>query len=1034
MADAASDALTADTDADTIAGRTRTKFSLVDVPIDTLEASLPDAALYLAAPETEEDHEYQRFLSSLLPNEQVNLSFLDEEDEEYKPEEEEDEHEDEDARRGISKKELTDLLLDSTHMTFPKLPAAVAATVPALESTRDELLSVDNDTGVGLPLAAEAAGEEGKDVAAATKPQVVMNLSRNAPMTTPAVLRGRPGAVTQAQCIQLASQMHKHLQLLLQSYHLLASKPHSPELAECRAMIEELQQRGEKALRYKNALLSKLNPTTTGSAGESTSEIEGVEAPSVGDLSGSEGSTCNGNTSTTENLLALRRVTRSLTAAHAAVAHPSMFELVGSQTVDELSAGFARGCSLEERDRAIQEQMLQLDKHLLSAKKRRKIKKGYSTTEDILLAHGAQRFGTQADAWEQIQKHFLPTKTTQNLRHRYKYLISPKTGMNAVKALHLKTPPQHHNNSWLLEEDLRIVRGLVELHKEKYHFARLAKKYLPHRSRLEIRKRWERLAAKFRSDLAEIGVTAPEDDSLDLAVAMKEYLEDKLRNRMLRQRGEAEKAKLDAALQLQQLGQGMRSSLMAQSVGDSASISIDPAPGISSLISAAQKKGADVSCRTKNLHPTLFFSSWSFISPATLLNSTCKHNWPSFMDEGNDAKESSQRNQLNTGVTDNAVPQSDPQLINGSGQALALRNTQMQEFVPIEMPSDLAGTPSVDMGLARMPQATILMDARMARKESDEEEDDSDYEHDELLSSENEESDSDFEQMEFTDDDDEVDAGASAATFEQDTLMSDSDDQSVLSANPLRTPSQSPLASPSHAASVSKEVSSNWSKPSPRIHHPLRLKNLGQPGNERMKRALAALERRIVGKSIDGSAPSSVTSSQTGPSRRAKRKLVSTLVAPLGGDRTTNTGAFQLDADARAHPAVTSTGSDGDDDDNDDDDWEDGSGDEEFEVVELPSSSDEFASSDDDEESLRHSLTASRQDHEDSTEPARSVTTAPRREAPAPPFTTNALPNKKAKLQQCPTCGQTTCTCSSRERMQLLLRRMKEKRSSSSLQ
>ena len=33
-----------ETDADTIATRTRTKFSLVDVPIDTLEASLVDAA------------------------------------------------------------------------------------------------------------------------------------------------------------------------------------------------------------------------------------------------------------------------------------------------------------------------------------------------------------------------------------------------------------------------------------------------------------------------------------------------------------------------------------------------------------------------------------------------------------------------------------------------------------------------------------------------------------------------------------------------------------------------------------------------------------------------------------------------------------------------------------------------------------------------------------------------------------------------------------------------------------------------------
>ncbi|ETI40369.1 hypothetical protein F441_14105 [Phytophthora nicotianae CJ01A1] len=992
---AESDALDAGTDEDTIAGRTRTKFSLVDVPIDTLEASLPDAPLDLGVPETEEDREYQRFLSSLLPNEQVNLSFLDEEDEEYKPEEEEEDHEDEEARRGISKKELTDLLLDSTQMTFPKLPAAV----PALESTRDEPLTVDNVSEGMIPIAASVAGDLGKNNATTKSPRV-MSFSQ----TTPAVLRRKPGAVTQEQCIQLASQMHKHLQLLLQSYHLLASKPPSPALTECRAMIEELQQRGEKALKYKNELLSKLNPAVSGSTGGSTTE--GVDANKTS--SDRDPSRLEESTTGTENLLAARRVTRSLTAAHAAVAHPSMFELVGSQTVDELSAGFARGCSLEERDRAIQEQMLQLDTHLQTAKKRRKSKKGYSTTEDTLLAHGAKRFGTQAESWEQIQKHFLPTKTTQNIRHRYKYLTRPKIAMNAVKALHLKSQPQHHSNSWLLEEDLRIARGLVELHKEKYHFARLATNYLPHRSRLEIRKRWERLAAKFRSDLAEIGLTAPEDDSIDLAVAMKEYLEDKLRHRMLRQTGEAEKAKLDAALQLQQLGQGMRGSLMGQSAGDTSSFGLDFAPGISSLISAAQKKESDASCRTKNLHPALFFSSWSFISPATLLNSTCMHNWPSFMDEDNDAKDKLQKNQLDADVADSGVPHS-------------LGSTQMQEFMPIAMPSDLAGTSTTNM--TRMPQATVLMDARMAQKESEEEDDDSDYEHDELLSSENEGSDSDFEQLEFTDDDEGDEDGedeASGDTFEQDTLMSDSDDQSVLSANSLWNGSRSPPLSPSRDA---KEPSSD--KRSPRVRHPLRLKNLGQPGNERMKRALAALERRIVGKSVNGAALS-VTDSQTGSSKRAKRKVTSTLVAPLGANWTTNNGTFQSDTDERTQAAVTGTCSDEDDDE--DDDWKDGSGDEEFEVVELPSSSDEFASDEDDKDP-RVAL-AGGASREDNAKPVALLSTTPRREA----LVSSELPNKKAKLQQCPTCGHTTCTCSSSERMQLLLRRMKEKRSSSSLQ
>jgi hypothetical protein len=963
---------------------------------------------WLQAAETEEDREYQRFLSSLLPNEQENLSFLDEEDEEYRPDEEEDDHEDEDARRGISKKELTDLLLDSTHMTFPKLPAA--------QPNRDELMV---DKTVGATVSAAVAPASTVAATATTQPAAMKLTGNLPPSAIPAMFRGRPGAVTQAQCIQLASQMHKHLQLLLQSYHLLAARPPSPELAECRAMIEELQQRGEKALKYKNALLSKLNPAGTvapadisgGSAqAEGSDNAPGAadKAPSASDPAAvDEGN--RGSASTTNNLVALRRVTRSLTAAHAAVAHPSMFELVGSQTVDELSAGFARGCTLEERDRAIQEQMLQLDTHLVRPKKRRKSKRGYSPTEDNLLAHGVKRFGTQTSSWEQIQRHFLPSKTTQNLRYRYKYLISEKTGMSTVKALHLKAPQQHRSSStgWLLEEDLRIARGLVKLHKEKYHFARLAKSYLPHRSRFEVRKRWERIAAKFRAELAEIGLEAPEDDSLDLAVAMKEYLEDKLRHRMLHQRGEAEKAKLDAALQLHQLGQGVRGAAVAQSLGGSTPSSGDTAPDAAAQGSGAQRRGADATCRTKNLHPALFFSSWSFISPATLLNSTCKHNWPSFMDEGGDAKDKLQRNQLNADVTRNGEAQSGPQLVDVGDSAL---DATMEEFMPIAMPSDLAGTLPSEMGSARIGQASLLMESRMAQKES-EEEDDSDYEHDELLSSEeNEESDSEFEQLELTDDGGEADADgddeASADTVEHESFLSDSDDESVLSAKSLRTPSQSPQSSPSHVVSSSK-ASSDASIPSPRSRHPLRLRNLGQPGNERMKRALAALERRIVGKRVNGSASSSAAGSLTSVTKRAKRKVVSTLVAPLGAGRSA--GPFQVEDDGRSLAATATTGSDADDDD-----WDDGSGDEEFEVDELPSSSEEFASASSDEDSS-------------SAKPAAS---APRHEAPAVPFN----PNKKAKLQQCPTCGHISCTCSSSERMKLLLRRMKEKRSSSSLQ
>ncbi|KAJ0401970.1 hypothetical protein ATCC90586_003203 [Pythium insidiosum] len=82
--------------ADTIAHRTRTKFSLANVPIDELESLLPPEPT--DAEDRAHEEEYQRFLSSLLPtvDDGDNLSFLDEEDEEYHPDEDEDEDDEED--------------------------------------------------------------------------------------------------------------------------------------------------------------------------------------------------------------------------------------------------------------------------------------------------------------------------------------------------------------------------------------------------------------------------------------------------------------------------------------------------------------------------------------------------------------------------------------------------------------------------------------------------------------------------------------------------------------------------------------------------------------------------------------------------------------------------------------------------------------------------------------------------------------------------------------------------------------------------
>ncbi|CAI5742704.1 unnamed protein product [Hyaloperonospora brassicae] len=1001
--------------ADTIAARTRTKFSLVDVPMDTLEASLVDAAPlalggHALVDSSEDDREYQRFLTTLLPNEQMDLSFLDEEDEEYRPEgDEDDDQEDDDARQGISKKELTDLLLDSTRMTSLAASPAVTIEPKGDNEVVGATLAVDNQNERRYHCGTRCEGGR-KGIMAAAEPGPKTN---STPVTIPAVQQGRSVTVSRTQCIQLASQMHKHLQLLLQSYHLLASQPARPELAECRAMIEELQARGEKALAYKNALLSKLNPGTRSSAGVASTRAADTDVggyndiPCPGELSSVEEN--GGNANPTGSMLVSRRVTRSLTAAHAAVAHPSMFELVGSQTVDELSAGFARGCSLEERDRAVQEQMLQLDTHLLSAKKRRKSKKGYSMTEDALLAHGAKRFGTQATSWDQIRRHFLPSKTTQNLRHRYKYLISPKTGMNAVKALHSRTGPQHHNNSWLLEEDLRIARGLVELHGEKYPFSRLSKSYLPHRSRLEIRKRWERLVTKFRLDLADMKLAVPADDSLDLVVAMKELLEDKLRARMLHQHGKAERAKPETAVQLDRPGQGRRNALVSASVGKEATL------GASSLVTGTQKTGSSsISCRSKNLHPALFFSSWSFISPATLLNGTCEHNWPSFMDEDNETNDSMLRNQLSASDVDDQALQPESQHVCVSGQPEALGTVQTREFMWTAMPSDAVVTPPTG---TRLSQANVEMDAYILQKDSEEDDDDSDYERDELLSSDSEESGSDFEQMEFTDADDDTDANGDRETStyaldQYDDLASGVDDRSVTDADsPNEGPCWSPLSSsmsdPPGLQSAYGVVSGASHT---RIRHPLRLQNLGRPGNERIGRALAALEQRIVGKSINKTASLSATSSHTGCADRPKRKVASTLVAPLSSNRTSKSH-FRASIEEPAPAAGTAlTASDADDDNASR--AEDGSYDEAVEVADLFSSPTQLFVDDDKKAAAEISRTG-QTPHECGCD--RNVATTASRANVCDPICSSTPPSKKVRLEVCPSCSQTVCMCRSSE-------------------
>ncbi|KDO32308.1 hypothetical protein SPRG_02787 [Saprolegnia parasitica CBS 223.65] len=185
-----------------IASRTRTKVSLVDVDIEQLEGDLADdpSCMGLDMDVIKEEENYRRFLTSLLPNassDDDDLSFLcDDDDEEYHPHDDDgdDEYDDEhkqsrhaDMANSISKSELSGLLWDSSNLDFvPAPPPDEAHEAPP-------------------------------------------SASRPKPMTS-SFVQIQPnghwkGSLTKAQLTQLASQMHKHYQLLCQTTILAPSTP-----------------------------------------------------------------------------------------------------------------------------------------------------------------------------------------------------------------------------------------------------------------------------------------------------------------------------------------------------------------------------------------------------------------------------------------------------------------------------------------------------------------------------------------------------------------------------------------------------------------------------------------------------------------------------------------------------------------------------------------------------------------------------------------------------------------------------------------
>jgi hypothetical protein len=279
------------------------------------------------------------------------------------------------------------------------------------------------------------------------------------------------GTISKEQCIQLSSQIHKHFQLLLQSFHAIEQQGVKHDTAAWRThntMLATLHARGVAAIKCKSSLLSRFNP----------------RIPEDG-----------------SSALSLRRVTRSLSAAHAAVAHPPMFDVTGILAVDEICKDLQAKCSVDKRNDIMQKHMLALDGHLLRVKKSA-IKKKFSESEDNLLAHGARRFGVKSsDSWKKIQQNFLPSKDLHLIKQRFRYLTSSKTGMNPAKQFHTRFPSRR-TSPWLVEEEIRIVRGMFEFENDPKKFARIAIKYLPHRTRSEVRKKWEKMKNRFLESYA----------------------------------------------------------------------------------------------------------------------------------------------------------------------------------------------------------------------------------------------------------------------------------------------------------------------------------------------------------------------------------------------------------------------------------------------------------------------------------------------------------------------------------------------------
>ncbi|OQR81928.1 hypothetical protein THRCLA_11282, partial [Thraustotheca clavata] len=513
--------------------------SLVDVDIEQLEGDLADDPSYLGLNMDiiQEEENYRRFLTSLVPNGDDDLSFLcEEDDEEYHPheeDEEDDEDEDDDARHhqqqdltnSISKAELSGLLWDSSNIDVV-------------------LGSNEAKTPVEIPQ---------KTAPSSTFRQIQPNGHSK-------------GSLNKAQLTQLASQMHKHYQLLCQM--TLLSQEHNPETE---VMLADLRRRSEAVRAWKESVVAKVNPS------ESAATV-----------------------------LNSRRVTRAFSAAHAAIVNPSMYEIHAlHKPLERLTL------NANQRTDHLRGHLGALDYHLLHSnnfKPKDGANEVFTESEDRLLVHGVKRSGAKIN-WNAIQKNFLPTKSTEDLRARYRFLSSAKAPQNPVKAFISSFPPRRVA-PWLIEEEIRILRGMLAFGEdERRKFSKIATQLLPHRSRNEIRKKWGRMQAEMASETtAGIDNLTPREQDI---VRWQKALEKKLAIK--------EKSSLSHSTPKAAESDEKMNSLLPK-----------------------DDTTTPQQCPKKHLHPALFYSPWAIITPSVLLDTTCEHNWPASLPFKNKKKTKSQ--------------------------------------------------------------------------------------------------------------------------------------------------------------------------------------------------------------------------------------------------------------------------------------------------------------------------------------------------------------------------------------------------------